>query len=66
MKTLNQFQQDLNTFQSDVTVKHLQRARLALHKAGYDTLGYRVLVELKKHMKDLKRFELMVSSSKVA
>lgn len=61
MKTLNEFQTNLKTYRADVTVRHLQRARLALHKAGYDSLGYRVLVELKKHMKDLKQFERMVS-----
>lgn len=54
MPVLNQFQKDMKRFgRTDQQVMDLQRARLALHRSGYDTLGCKVLVELKRRLREL-------------
>lgn len=50
---MNQFQKDMRRFKADDQVKFLQRARLSLHKIGYDVLGYKVLVALKARLRDM-------------
>ena len=52
---LNAFQLNLKTWKTDKTVNLLQRARLALFRAGFDRLSGEVNTALKKHFDTLNR-----------